>query len=386
MTDPVLFLAGVPLSNNTLYHRIQFLVGDSAVWMGNFPTDGGRESLLMVRDIEMGRARKIARADRVSCAAEYAQEGGLDGDRDTAIAQAAAEALYRAGVDRVKVDRSLPYIFAWHLQARGIGLDYDAEFGVIERRIKSAKEIDAMREAQVMTMAAMKMACTWIGTADANAEGHLMQEGEVLTSERVRRRITSFLIDRGYSTPHDSIAVTVPHVADCHHFGTGPLLRDIPVIVDIFPLNNSSRYNGDCTRTVVNGTPSDAVIKMHATVMDAKAAGCAALRAGATGNDVHLATIDVIQKRGFVYKVGSVSNDDAVPTMRHGTGHGIGLDVHEPILLADGGGRILANEVFTVEPGIYSSTLGGVRVEDMVWVHEDRSEILGELQEGLIWG
>ena len=385
MTVPVLFLAGVPLSNTTLYHRIQFLVGDSAVWMGNFPKDGGRESLLMVRDIEMGRARKIARADRVSCAAEYAPEGGLDGDRDTAIAQAAAEALCRAGVARVKVDRSLPYIFAWHLQARGIGLDYDAAFGVIERRIKSAKEIDALREAQVVTMAAMKMACTWIGTADANSEGHLMQDGEVLTSERVRRRITSFLIDRGYSTPHDSIAVTVPHVADCHHFGAGPLLRDFPVIVDIFPLNNHSRYNGDCTRTVVNGTPSDEVIKMHAAVVAAKAAGCAALRAGMSGNDVHLATIDVIQKRGFVYKVGSVSDDDVVPTMRHGTGHGIGLDVHEPILLADGGGMILANEVFTVEPGLYSSTLGGVRVEDMVWVHEDSSEILGELQEGLIW-
>ena len=59
---------------------------------------------------------------------------------------------------------------------------------------------------------------------------------------------------------------------------------------------------------------------------------------------------------------------DEFISMRHGTGHGIGLDVHEPILLSDGGGEILNNEVFTVEPGLYSAKFGGVRVEDMVAV------------------
>lgn len=386
MSKPVYFLAGVPYVNGSLYHRIQFLVGDSAVWIGNYPGEAGPQSLLLVRDIEMGRARKIAKVDRVACAAEFAPTEGLDGDRDTAIAQGAAEALCRAGVDRVTVDRSLPYLFAHHLQVRGIALDYDAEFGVIERRVKSSVEIEALRVAQMMTMEAMKMACTWIGTADPDASGILHQDGEVLSSERVRRQITRFLIDRGYSNPHDSIVVTTPHVADCHHFGTGPLKKNLPVIVDIFPMNNESRYNGDCTRTVVNGTASDEVKRMHEAVVAAKAAGCEALRAGVTGEFVHKATVDVIKKHGFAFKPGSCEEGDPVPAMRHGTGHGIGLDVHEPILLSEGGGKILADEVFTIEPGIYSATLGGIRVEDMVVAREGGSEVLGELQEGLGWG
>ena len=71
--------------------------------------------------------------------------------------------------------------------------------------------------------------------------------------------------------------------------------------------------------------------------------------------------------------------------MRHGTGHGIGLDVHEPILLDHGGGEILQGEVFTVEPGLYSATLGGVRVEDMVVVTASGHEVLAPLPEGLNW-
>ena len=71
--------------------------------------------------------------------------------------------------------------------------------------------------------------------------------------------------------------------------------------------------------------------------------------------------------------------------MRHGTGHGIGLDVHEPILLAKDGGKIMVNEVFTVEPGLYSAKYGGVRVEDMVAVTTTGHVNFNTLQSGLDW-
>ena len=71
--------------------------------------------------------------------------------------------------------------------------------------------------------------------------------------------------------------------------------------------------------------------------------------------------------------------------MRHGTGHGIGLDVHEPILLAKGGEKILEGEVFTVEPGLYSAKYGGVRVEDMVTVTSNGFENFNKLTSNLNW-
>ena len=61
------------------------------------------------------------------------------------------------------------------------------------------------------------------------------------------------------------------------------------------------------------------------------------------------------------------------------------MEVHEPILLSDGGGEILANEVFTVEPGLYSAKFGGVRVEDMVAVTEAGAVNFNRIPDHLDW-
>lgn len=374
-------LAGIAARNATLFHRVRFLAPDSSVII-DF-ADGS--SIFLVRDLEMDRARLAGAADRVCCAADFAPEGGLSGDRDTALAQAAAECVRRAGEGAVTVDRTLPYLYAHHLQEAGVATNYAEDFGVRERRVKSGEEIEHLRRAQQATGEAMAYACRLIARASPGAEGILFHEGTVLTSERTRALITGFLTERNFSNHHDSIVVTAPHVADCHHFGAGPLRVDLPVIVDIFPMDNVTRYNGDMTRTVVNGTPSDELQRMHAAVLEAKAAGCAALRPGTTGEAVHLATTAVIEQQGYSLVRGAARRELGTASMPHGTGHGIGLEVHEPILLDHGGGEILAGEVFTVEPGLYSSTVGGVRVEDMVCVTPDGHEILAPLHEGLDW-
>ena len=383
MTQPVTLLAGVPASNLTLYHQIRFSVGDAAAYFGNLPPEG--KSLLLIRDLELARAREQARADSVACPADYTPAGGLSGDRDVATAQAVVELLKQKGVKQVKTDRTLPFLFASHLLNAGIELTLDDELGVLSRRVKSADEIEALDYAQKITGQVMTKACRWIATAEVDGSGQLMQEGEVLTSERVRQQITRWLLDLGFGNPHDSIVVTLPHVADCHHKGTGPLKTGWPVIVDIFPLDPNSHYNGDCTRTVVHGTPTEEFVRMHTAVQAAKQAAIAVLKPGTTGDAVHGVTVATLGEHGYQYAPASMELDPAVPAMRHGTGHGIGLDVHEPILLSTDGEEILAGEVFTVEPGLYSSVHGGVRIEDMVHVTEDGPVILSPLYEGYDW-
>ena len=135
-------LAGVPQSNMTLYHRIRFSVVDSAVWIGNLGDAG--ESILLLRDIEMGRAKEHALVDREGCAADFVPEGGLSGDRDTALAQATIECLRRAGIKAVVTDRTLPFLFACHLQQAGVEVKYDPELGVVQRRVKDEDEIEAL--------------------------------------------------------------------------------------------------------------------------------------------------------------------------------------------------------------------------------------------------
>ena len=227
-------MAGIPEINSSLYWRIRFLVGDPAALI-ELPTDGGdRESVLILRDIEMGRARSSARADRVACPADYPPDEGLSGDRETATAQAAAECLRRAGVTHVVADRTLPLIFAEMIRQAGMAVECDLDMGVVDRRSKDEQEIAWLRESQRVTEGAMRMACEMIARANARQDGVLTVDGEPLTSERVRAAVDHWLLERGFSNPA-SIIAGGPSGADCHNSGSGELRTGEPVILDIFP-------------------------------------------------------------------------------------------------------------------------------------------------------
>jgi Xaa-Pro aminopeptidase len=383
-TNTALIMAGIPQLNAALYHRIRFLVGDPVAYLQIVKPNGATHSTLILRDIELERARRAARADTYACPADYAPASGLSGDRETATAQAAAECLRRAGVTHAVGDRSLPLIFVDMLRAAGISVAYDASLGVTDRRSKDAAEIKLLRHAQEVTEQAMLKACRTVALAEARADRVLMVDGERLSSERLRAMIDHWLIDCGFSNP-PSIVAGGPVGADCHEHGHGLLRTGEPVIVDIFPCDGQSHYNGDCTRTVVHGEIPAEVARMHAAVCAAKRAATSAVRAGATGEDVHRATIGAIEKYGYHMGFPPAGSSDAFATMPHGTGHGVGLQVHEPPLLDMRGPELVAGDVLTIEPGLYCLKYGGVRVEDMVVVTQDGCENLNKLPEGLDW-
>lgn len=373
--------AGIPAVNSALYWRLRFRVGDPVAFI-EFP--GRRGSILILRDIEIHRARREARAGRVACPADFAPPGGLSGDRETATAQAAAECLRREGIRRVTAHRSLPLLFAEMIRRAGIEVECDPEMGVLERRRKDSWEIERLREAQRVTEEAVRMACERIAGAKARRDGVLVRDGAPLTSERVRAEIGRRLMDRGYACP-PSIVAGGRRGADCHDPGSGVLRTGEPVIVDVFPRHQESGYCGDCTRTVVHGTVPPEIARMHAAVRGAKAAAAAALRAGVAGEAVHAETCRVIRERGFSVGLPGEGCPPSYGALTHGTGHGVGLDVHEPPLLDARGPALVAGDAVTIEPGLYRRDLGGVRVEDLFVVTRKGSVNLGRLPEGLCW-
>ena len=332
----------------------------------------------------MERARACARVDRVACPADYTPAGGLSGDRETANAQAAAECLRRAGVTRVVGDRTLPLIFAEFARRAGITVECDPDQWVQERRQKTPEEIQHLRESQQVTEQAVQMACRLIASATARQDGVLMHEGMPLTSERVRSAVDHWLLDRDFANPMTIIAGG-PAAADCHYLGSGELRTGEPVIVDIFPRSRRTRYFGDCTRTVVHGEISDEIKRMHAAVRAAKLAAEKTIIAGVTGEAVHLATVRAIQEAGYANGLPGEETPLSYCALTHGTGHGVGLDVHEPPLLDLKGPCLLAGEVLTVEPGLYRRDLGGLRIEDMVVVTEQGCENLNTLTDEISW-
>ncbi len=377
-------MAGVPSVNHAFYHQIRFSVGDPAALVSLERPDGTGHSIFILRDIEMVRARQHARADRVCCPADFTPEDGLSGDRETATAQAVAECLVRHGIERVIADRTLPLIFAHHLQLRGIQVECDPNAGVDIRRAKDAKEIEWLRSAQRTTEGAIELACGMVARSSAGAGGALQLDGSPLTSERIRFEVDVWLLKRGFAGV-PCIVAGGPSAADCHHVGAGPLFTGQPVIIDIFPRDRQTGYHGDCTRTVVHGEIPAAIQKMHQAVIDAKQHATSVCRAGVTGEDVHAAAAERIVAHGFA--MGLPHDDSPVDycAMVHGTGHGIGLDVHEPPLLDKGGPLLVVGDALTIEPGLYSRQLGGIRVEDMVIVADQGCENLNQLHEGLDW-
>lgn len=374
-------MAGNSSTNKSLYRAVRFLVHDAMIAI-DLP-DGTRT--LILREIEMDRAKKHARADRVYGYSDFTPPGSiLSGDRETAAAQSTTECLRRNGITTVIADRTLPLLYVDEMQAAGIHVELDADFGVTDRRMKDDEEINHLRHAQQVTEEVMQMACETVASANKGSDGILNVGDEVLTSEHLRTMIDTFLLERNFYNP-PCIVAGGSDGGDCHELGSGPLRTGQPIIIDIFPFDKETMYNGDCTRTVVNGEVPEEITKMHAAVVASKDAATKATRAGATGEDVHLETIRVLKEHG--YEEGLPKEDDPKTfcSMPHGTGHGIGLDVHEPPLLDRNGATLLAGDVVTIEPGVYSHALGGVRVEDMVLVTKDGCENFNTLQEGLTW-
>ena len=125
-------------------------------------------------------------------------------------------------------------------------------------------------------------------------------------------------------------------------------------------------YCSDRTRTYVTGRPTRLQKKLYSTVKAAHDRAIEMIRPGLKAGEVDRAARGVISKAGFGRY------------FSHGTGHGVGLDIHEaPSIGPRSEETIVRGMVFTVEPGVYLPGVGGVRLEDMVVVTGDGCEVLG---------
>jgi Xaa-Pro aminopeptidase len=132
-------------------------------------------------------------------------------------------------------------------------------------------------------------------------------------------------------------------------------------------------YCSDCTRTFATGELPEELDRAYRVCLEAQLAGLAAVRAGVSGVDADAAARNVIEEAGFGEAFG------------HGLGHGVGLVVHEePVLRRESTDVLEPANVVSVEPGIYLSGIGGIRIEDLVIVTEDGAEMLTPFTKELV--
>jgi Xaa-Pro aminopeptidase len=178
---------------------------------------------------------------------------------------------------------------------------------------------------------------------------------------------------RGASGPaFESIVAFGERAALPHARPTSKQLRKNELVVlDLGAI--LAHYCSDITRTVFVGTAPKRVKEWYKAVLEAQTAAIAAVRSGASCEEVDAAARTTLAG----YKLDK--------HFVHSTGHGLGLEVHEDPRVARGQkARLEPGTVITIEPGIYVAGVGGIRIEDDVAVHEDRSEILTRAQRDFI--
>ena len=148
---------------------------------------------------------------------------------------------------------------------------------------------------------------------------------------------------------------------DPHEAGHGPLRAHQPIILDIFPRDCTTGYWGDITRTVVRGRASEPVKRMYVAVFKAQELAFQQLRAGVNGQEIHDAILRLFRENGFT----TGRRNGRMQGFFHGTGHGLGLEIHEPPRVSAVDATLRAGHVVTVEPGLYYRGVGGVRLEDV---------------------
>ncbi|MFC7057071.1 M24 family metallopeptidase [Halovenus salina] len=344
----------------------------------------GEVHLFLFRSLEYGRAKKEARAATVERGSDYDFESLLaEYDPDEARARVLEAFLSEHGVGSIATPPQFPLQTADQLREQGIDVTADDSSIVTKIRAKKTdEEVGYIREAQRANEAAMARAEELISTATVDDEGQLLQNGELLTSERVREEIEVTLLRHGCGLD-ETIVACGSDGADPHDRGSGPLRAGESIIVDIFPQNKQSKYHADMTRTFCHGEPSDTIREWYDLTQEAKEAALAALEPGATGEEVHAAVCEVYEDAGEP----TLRNEPTTETgFIHSTGHGLGLDVHEQPSVAPSGETLEPGHVVTIEPGLYDPDVGGVRIEDFVVVTDDGYENIVDYDEHLVVG
>ncbi len=239
------------------------------------------------------------------------------------------------------------------------------------REIKSATEARSIRDANRISAAGIHAAERVLRQSTIKGR-KLWFEGKVLTSEMLRYAIEVACLGAG-GVSLDTIAAGGDQACDPHHRGSGPLRPNELIIVDVFPRANRSGYYGDMTRTFLKGSASDKQRALVNAVANAQKVAMGRITHGANGRDVHNACAQAFSERGYETK----STPRGSIGFFHGTGHGLGLAVHE--LPRIGGlveSKLNKGAVVTVEPGLYYPGLGGCRIEDVVQVTTGRPKLL----------
>jgi Xaa-Pro aminopeptidase len=336
--------------------------------------DGGRH--VFCSSMEAGRLRELGLFE-----VHPHEELGMDeliasglapGEIDAQLGLRAVDSL---GIQRATVPGNFPVWLADRLRAAGVELDVDQELFDDRRRSKTEAQVAGIRRAQRAAEAAMD-ACRELLRRSEIRGDELVLDGEPLTVERVKAEMNVAFAAHD-TTADEYIVAPGAQGAKGHDMGSGPIRPSTPLVVDIFPRDNASAVYTDMTRTFVVGEVPDDVREWHRLCKEALDRANGEIRAGVEARSVFDGTCEIFEAAGEPTQRTKKPGQTLSDGFFHGLGHGVGLEVHEePSMGRLARKKLVAGDVVTVEPGLYRSGYGGVRLEDIVLVTENGADVI----------
>ncbi len=352
-------------SEADMLYATGFVAPDPFFWFRK-----GWRTYLVVSTLEVGRARATARAHHVIDFAAQRARLVRRGGGNPRYGDVIAEILRGKGVDAVTVPERFPVFTADVLRGHGIAVSVREGAFFPDRLVKRDDELDAIRGAQAANERALEAALAVLREARAR-KGLLSLRGERVTSELLKAVIAESLLREGYVAKHTIVAVG-DQCVDPHDTGTGPVRTNTSVVIDIFPRDLRTGYWADMTRTVVRGKASRELRSIYDVVEAGQQFAFDHIHGGCDTAPIHKGIQRLFRDAGWR----TDRRNGRMQGFIHGTGHGVGLDIHEPPSFSAREDTLPSGSVVTVEPGLYYEKIGGVRLEDMVLVTDDGCENL----------
>lgn len=314
--------------------------------------------------LEYGRMLKEGAFDEVLSLEEYQEKARKAfGKKAIGPVEVIKVLAKEKGIDSFLIAENFPAGLA--LELKKAHLDVEVAKGAFfpEREIKSEGEVLELKKGNKASAAGIRAAEAALKQSIIKGN-NLYLNGKLLTSERLRTIVDIACIEAG-AIPHNTIVAGGDQACDPHCIGSGPLRANELIIIDVFPRLVASGYHGDMTRTFLKGTASEEQKRLVFSVREAQKAALDKIKEGISGAEVHKGVVEYFKKLGYQTK----REGNSYEGFFHGTGHGVGLDLHEaPRLNGSNEEGLKLGTVVTVEPGLYYPGIGGCRIEDVVQV------------------
>ncbi len=356
--DQALLMVAASEGDSNMLYAAGFFVPDPFIFFQH-----KNVKFAVLSDLEIDRAKKQARVDRVLSLSLYQRKLRKLGKSPIGTVEILDLLFRERSIRSLIVPANFSALLSDQLRAKGYSVQIKRDPFWAERETKNRREVSQITESLRVARLGLEAGIRMLKRTKFKRDGYLYLNGARLTSEMLKTAVNTTIMAQGWLPSHTIIS-SGNQCVDPHHEGSGPVKANTSIIFDIFPRSQHNGYFGDLSRTVVRGRASEKLKEIYATVQAGQQIGYDQIRDGVNGKAVHQNILDLFEARGF--HTGRING--RMQGFFHGTGHGLGLDIHEPPRIAPVDATLRSGHVVTVEPGLYYLGVGGVRLEDVVLV------------------